>query len=115
MSPVLEGRLVTTGPPGKSLYELHLLSHPLGFPGVSKSTCDAGDLGSIPGLVRFSGEEHGNPLQYSRLRNSHEQWNLVGYSPYGRTESDMTERLSTAGFRMTMPQHTVGLWCLLTD
>ena len=29
----------------------------------------AGDLGSIPGLGRFPGEENGNPLLYSCLRN----------------------------------------------
>ena len=44
-----------------------------GFPGgsVSKeSACNAGDLGSIPGSVRFPGEGNGNPLQYSGLENS---------------------------------------------
>ena len=30
---------------------------------------DAGDSGSIPGLVRSPGGEHGNPLQYSCLEN----------------------------------------------
>ena len=30
---------------------------------------NAGDLGSIPGLVRSHGEGHGNPLQYSCLEN----------------------------------------------
>ena len=28
-----------------------------------ESTCNAGDLGLIPGLGRSPGEEHGNPLQ----------------------------------------------------
>ena len=43
-----------------------------GFPGSSagkESTCNAGDLGSIPGLGRSSGGGHGNPLQYSYLEN----------------------------------------------
>ena len=31
---------------------------------------DAGDVGSIPGLGRSSGEGNGNPLQYSCLENS---------------------------------------------
>ena len=31
--------------------------------------CNAGDPGSIPGLGRSSGEEHGNPLQYPCLEN----------------------------------------------
>ena len=37
---------------------------------VKESACNAGDLGSIPGLGRSPGEGHGNPLQYSRLENS---------------------------------------------
>ena len=32
-------------------------------------TCNAGDLGSIPGWGRFPGGGHGNPLQYSCLEN----------------------------------------------
>ena len=35
-----------------------------------ESACNAGDLGSIPGLGRFLGEEKGYPLQYSCLENS---------------------------------------------
>ena len=30
-----------------------------------ESACNAGDLGSIPGLGRAPGGWHGNPLQYS--------------------------------------------------
>ena len=43
-----------------------------GFPGgseVKASACNVGDLGSIPWLGRFPGEENGNPLQYSCLEN----------------------------------------------
>ena len=36
---------------------------------VKASACNAGDLGSIPGLGRSPGEENGNPLQYSCLEN----------------------------------------------
>ena len=35
-----------------------------------ESTCNAGDLGSIPGLGRSPGEGKGYPLQYSGLENS---------------------------------------------
>ena len=45
----------------------------LGFHGVSagkESTCNAGDLGSTPGLGRSPGERKGYPLQYSGLENS---------------------------------------------
>ena len=44
-----------------------------GFRGGSDSkvsVCNAGDLGSIPGLGRSPGEENDNPLQYSCLENS---------------------------------------------
>ena len=44
-----------------------------GFLGGSdgkESACNAGDLGSIPGLERFPGEGKGYPLQYSGLENS---------------------------------------------
>ena len=104
------------------------------FPGGSEdkaSACNAGDLGSIPGLGRSPGEGIGNLLQYSCLGNSmdrgawwaiihgvaksqtrlsdftftftfpvflpgkfHGQRSLVGYSPWGRKELDMTERLN---------------------
>ena len=30
---------------------------------------DIKDMGSVPGLGRSPGGEHGNPLQYSRLEN----------------------------------------------
>ena len=35
-----------------------------------ESACNAGDLGSIPGLGKSPREEKGNPLQYSGLENS---------------------------------------------
>ena len=44
-----------------------------GFPGgseVKASACNAGDLGSIPGLGKSPGEWNGYPLQYSGLENS---------------------------------------------
>ena len=45
----------------------------LGFPYGSagkESACNAGDLGSIPGLGRSPGEGNSYPLQYSGLENS---------------------------------------------
>ena len=49
------------------------------------------DMGLIPKLERCHGGGHGNPLQYSCLENSHGQRSLVGYSPQGCKELDMTE------------------------
>ena len=37
---------------------------------IKKSACNAGDLGSVPGLGRSSGEGNSNPLQHSCLENS---------------------------------------------
>ena len=45
----------------------------LGFPSGSdseESACNAGNLGSIPGLRRSPGGGHGNPLQHSCPENS---------------------------------------------
>ncbi|CAI9175329.1 unnamed protein product [Rangifer tarandus platyrhynchus] len=56
------------------------------FPSTSagkESACNSGDPGSIPGLGRSPGGGHGNPLQYSCLKNPHGQRSLVGYSPWG--------------------------------
>ena len=55
-----------------------------GFPGGSTgkdSACNAGDLGSIPGLGRSPGEGNGYPLQYSGLENS------MDYTVHGVTKS----------------------------
>ena len=62
-----------------------------------ESICNArvaGAAGLIPGLGRSPGGGHSNPLQYSRLV-SHGQRSLVGYSPKGQKESDITEQLAT--------------------
>ena len=63
-----------------------------GFPGGSdgkESACNAGDLGSTPGLGRSLGGGYGNSLQYSCLEKLYGQRSLVDYSPWGRKESDM--------------------------
>ena len=71
----------------------------MGFPDGSDgkgSTCNVGDLDSFPGLGRFPGEGHGNPLQYSCLENPHRQRSLADYSLCGLKELDTTEWVSTA-------------------
>ena len=57
----------------------------------NESACNVGDLASIPGLGKSLGGGHGNPLQYSCLRNPHGQRSLAGYSPWGLQELDITE------------------------
>ena len=55
-----------------------------------KSTCNAGDPNSIPGLGRSPGEEKSYPLWYSGLENFMDVW--------GYKESDTTEQLSLSLF-----------------
>jgi len=55
------------------LNHVHVFSVHLGFPCGSagkESSCNAGDLGLIPGLGRCPGEGKDYPLQYSGLENS---------------------------------------------
>ena len=54
----------------------------LGFPGGSdgkESTCNVGDLDSIPGSGRSPGEGNGYPLHYSCLENSRDRraWQAI--------------------------------------
>ena len=60
----------------------------MGFPGGSdgkESSCNAGDLGSMPGFGKSTGEQNSYPLQYSGLENS------MDCTVHRVTESDMTE------------------------
>ena len=51
-----------------------------------ETTCNAGDLGSIPGLGRSPGEGNGYPLQYSCLENSMDRGDWQG-TGHGVTKS----------------------------
>ena len=58
------------------------------FPGGSdgkESVCNAGDLGSIPGYGRYTGEGNDNPLQYSCLEDPMDR------GAWQAKELDMTE------------------------
>ena len=63
---------------------------------VKNMPANVGDAGWISGSGRSSGEGNGNPLQYSCLEKLHGQRSLAGCSPWGRTESDTAERLSSS-------------------
>ena len=54
---------------------------------------NVGDTVSIPGSERSPGIGNGNPILAFLPGKSHGQRSLVGYSPWGRKESDTTERL----------------------
>ena len=72
---------------------------------------NAGDLGSIPGLGVSHAGGHGNPLQYSCLENPQGQRSLVGYSPQGCKESDVTERPSAAQEASTLREKVYASGC----
>ena len=60
---------------------------------VKVSAYNVGDLGSIPGLWRSSGEGNGKPLQYSWLENPMDRgawWATVHGVTKSRTLSDFT-------------------------
>ena len=65
-----------------------------GFPGGSartESTCNEEDRGSIPGLGISPGDRERLPTPVLLPGAFHGQKSLVGYSPWGYKESDMTE------------------------
>ena len=82
MSPALAGRFFTTSATWKAQsiplvfnknnenindsLVAQLVKNP---PATEEITCNAGDLGSLPGFGRSPGGRHGNPLQYSCLEN----------------------------------------------
>ena len=53
------------------------------------------DVLLIPGLGRPPEEKRLQPAPVFLLEKSHGQKSLVGYSPQGHKESDLTEQLST--------------------
>ena len=78
----------------KACFLAHCFRLSQGFRGglnSKESSCNAGDLGSVPGLIRSPGVGHSNPLQYSCLENPHRQRSLGGYSPWGHKELDTTK------------------------
>ena len=67
-----------------------------GFPGSldsKESACGEGDPGSVPELGRSPGEGHGNPLQYSCLKNSMDR-GACQATVHKVAESDRTEPLA---------------------
>ena len=58
---------------------------------VKNPLANAGDAGLIPGLGRFSGEENGNPLQYSCLETPGNRGARRATVHEDARESDTTE------------------------
>ena len=77
--------------PHKSFFRNNRASQLAQWKNISAKAGDAGDVGSIPGLGRFLGEENGNPLQNSYLENPMDRgawWATV----HGVIESETTEQ-----------------------
>ena len=79
------------------------------FPGGSDSketACNAGDLGSIPGLGRSLGGEYGSPLHYLCLENPMTK-ESGGLQSMGSQSQDMTEWLTLLLFPVLRMDQTV--------
>ena len=81
-----------------------------GFPGSSAGqefTCNARDLGLIPGLGRSPEGGHGNPLQYSCLETPRDRgvWRAT---VHGVAELDTAEGLSTCILVLKKDIRTMG-------
>ena len=105
----------------------------LGFLGSSagkESACNAGDLSSIPGLGRSSGEGKGYPLQYPGLENSMDcpwghhvwlfcdpvNWSPPGSSVRGISQARMLEWVATSFFReFSRPRGQTHVSCIAGD
>ena len=88
----------------KNLYQCTPLPSDMGFPDSSddkESVCNAGDLGSIPRMVRSPGEGNGNPLQCSCLENSMDRGTCQD-TVHRVAESHMTEGLTIHTYHQTL-------------
>ena len=72
--------------------------------------CSAGDLGLIPGSGRFPGEGHGNPLQYSCLKDFMDRGARQGVV-HDFIKSDMTEQLTLTDKNIYSPN----CYCLIVS
>ena len=77
-------------------YPIHSICFP-DNPVGKESTCNAGDLGSIPGLRRSPGEGKGYPLQYSGLENS------MGSQRIGHDQANFTDNIHAARLKNLFP------------
>ena len=66
---------------------------------LKASACNMGDVGSIPGSGRSSGEGHSNPLQYSSLENpmNRGDWRATVHGVAESDTAEMTEHARTGG------------------
>ena len=109
LSPASAGEFFTTNIAWEACatweaYSIHKPPQFLGLPGGSdgkESTCNAADLGLMPGLGRSPGDKNGYPLQYSGFENSTDR-------RAGRLLSMGSQRVrhDRATFTFTFPRST---------
>ena len=93
----LESRLYKNWFQPAAIELFHCIS--MGFTGGSEgkeSICSVGELGLMPGSERFPGEVNGYPEFLPG--EFHWQRSLVGYSPRGCKESDITQQITLSLF-----------------
>ena len=83
----------------KKFYLFNILdkkqSHLKCFPGApygKESTFNVGDMGSIPGSGRSTGEGNGYPVQYFYLEEPMDRGAQQGYNPWGHKEPGTIEK-----------------------
>ena len=76
-----------------------------------QSACNAGDLGSIPGLGRFPWRREWQPTPVFLCGEFHGLRSLVGYSPWGCKESDTAEWLTLWTFDCSKCLLNMVIWC----
>ena len=98
LSPALAGRFFTTEPPGKPQFSNKPgIKRNIKFPGSSdskESACNAGDLGFNPWFGKIPWRGEWQPIPIFLPGEFHGQGSLVGYSPWGIKELEMTEQLT---------------------
>ena len=89
-----------------------------GFPGGSdskESTCNAGDLGLIPGSGNIPWRREWQPTPVFLPGEFHGQRSLVGYSPWVHKESDTAEWLTLSLwdlYKHPISHQTFFSWCI---
>ena len=83
-----------------TIYSLDILLSQFYSSAGKESTCNAGDLGSIPGLGRSTGEGKGYPFPYFDLENS------MDYIVHGVAKS--WTQLSDCHIFLVFPDSSVG-------
>ena len=77
-----------------------------------ESACNTGDPGLVPGLERFPGEGHGNPLWYSGLENSMNRgaWQAAVHKVTQSGTTGVTEQQQRMWIHNINISGTVVLW-----